>query len=102
MNNVAFARAADIATAVREAGGRALIVGGWVRDRLMGRESNSKDIDLEVYGLTTDRVRSLLESLGHTVEEAGPSSLDDGALLRIAPQKSGSHDAAAPIWFEAS
>jgi tRNA nucleotidyltransferase (CCA-adding enzyme) len=72
VNNVAFARAADIATAVREAGGRALIVGGWVRDRLMGRESNSKDIDLEVYGLTTDRVRSLLESLGR-VEAVGES-----------------------------
>jgi len=72
VNNVAFARAADIATAVREGGGRALIVGGWVRDRLMGRESNSKDIDLEVYGLTTDRVRSLLESLGR-VEAVGES-----------------------------
>ena len=72
MTNVAFARAADIATAVREAGGRALIVGGWVRDRLMGRESNSKDIDLEVYSLTSDRVRSLLESLGR-VEAVGES-----------------------------
>jgi tRNA nucleotidyltransferase/poly(A) polymerase len=60
VNNVAYARAADIATAIREAGGRALVVGGWVRDSLMGRESNSKDIDLEVYGLTSDRVRSLL------------------------------------------
>jgi tRNA nucleotidyltransferase (CCA-adding enzyme) len=72
VTNVAFARAADIATAVRDAGGRALIVGGWVRDRLMGRESNSKDIDLEVYGLTSDRVRTLLESLGR-VEAVGES-----------------------------
>ena len=39
--------ALEIARAVREAGGRALIVGGWVRDRLMG--SPSKDIDVEVF-----------------------------------------------------
>ena len=31
------------------AGGRALIVGGWVRDRLLGLPS--KDVDLEVFGL---------------------------------------------------
>ena len=41
-------RARAIAAEVRDAGGRALIVGGWVRDRLMGRDS--KDIDIEVYG----------------------------------------------------
>ena len=38
-----------IAGAVDAAGGRALIVGGWVRDRLLGRVA--KDLDLEVYGL---------------------------------------------------
>ena len=48
--------------AVRDAGGRALIVGGWVRDRLMGRPS--KDVDLEVYGLAADRLRLMLESFG--------------------------------------
>jgi tRNA nucleotidyltransferase (CCA-adding enzyme) len=67
-----FARARDIATAVRGDGGRALIVGGWVRDRLMGREAHSKDIDVEVYGLPSERVRWLLESLGR-VEEVGES-----------------------------
>jgi tRNA nucleotidyltransferase (CCA-adding enzyme) len=67
-----FARAAVIAAAVREAGGRALIVGGWVRDRLMGRDANSKDIDVEVYGLPSDQVRILLESLGR-VEAVGES-----------------------------
>ena len=36
--------ALEIARAVRAAGGRALIVGGWVRDRLLGRAS--KDVDL--------------------------------------------------------
>jgi tRNA nucleotidyltransferase (CCA-adding enzyme) len=63
-------RARAIATAVRRAGGRALIVGGWVRDRLMGRES--KDLDIEVYGVPPDRLRPLLESFGR-VETVGES-----------------------------
>jgi tRNA nucleotidyltransferase (CCA-adding enzyme) len=65
-----FERARNIAASVREAGGRALIVGGWVRDRLMGRES--KDVDLEVFGLASQRVRSILERLGR-VEAVGES-----------------------------
>ena len=62
--------AREIAAAVRIAGGRALIVGGWVRDRLMGRES--KDIDIEVYGVPADRLRQLLETFGR-VETVGAS-----------------------------
>src|SRR5438093_1222683 len=50
-------RATAIALAVRDAGGRALIVGGWVRDRLMGRDS--PDIDIEVFQLPSDRLRVL-------------------------------------------
>jgi tRNA nucleotidyltransferase (CCA-adding enzyme) len=65
-----FDRARAIAASVRQAGGRALIVGGWVRDRLMGRDS--KDVDLEVFGLPSPRVRSLLESFGR-VEAVGES-----------------------------
>ena len=55
-------RARRIAMAVREAGGRALIVGGWVRDRLLGREE--KDIDIEVFGVPVDRLRGVLDSIG--------------------------------------
>jgi tRNA nucleotidyltransferase (CCA-adding enzyme) len=66
----ALDRATAIATAVRAAGGRALIVGGWVRDRVMGRAS--KDVDLEVYGVAADRLRPLLESFG-PVETVGES-----------------------------
>ena len=61
---------AGIATAVREAGGRALIVGGWVRDRLLGRQS--KDVDLEVFGLSASRLLSLLQQFGK-VETVGES-----------------------------
>src|SRR6266576_1685332 len=62
--------AGAIAFAVRDAGGRALIVGGWVRDRLLGRES--KDIDVEVFGVPVAQLRALLESLGR-VETVGES-----------------------------
>ena len=62
--------ALDIARAVREAGGRALIVGGWARDRLLGRES--KDIDLEVFGIAADALKPLLESFGR-VDTVGES-----------------------------
>src|SRR5262249_45401838 len=48
--------------AVRAAGGRAMLVGGWVRDRLLGKES--KDYDVEVYGLEPDRLRLLLRECG--------------------------------------
>jgi tRNA nucleotidyltransferase (CCA-adding enzyme) len=66
----ALDRPVRIAEAVRDAGGRALVVGGWVRDRLMGHVS--KDLDIEVYGLQADRLRPLLEQLGR-VETVGES-----------------------------
>src|SRR5437773_534376 len=63
----------SIATAVRDAGGRALIVGGWVRDRLMGLpEPEKSNIDLEVFGIPGDRLRALLETFGR-VEAVGES-----------------------------
>src|SRR5436309_15549474 len=51
-----------LARAVREAGGRALLVGGCVRDELMGRQP--KDWDLEVYGIEPARLRELLDQFG--------------------------------------
>ena len=48
--------------AIRDAGGRALLVGGCVRDKLMGHEP--KDWDLEVYGLEPARLRALLDEFG--------------------------------------
>lgn len=49
----------DIARLVKEAGGRALIVGGAVRDLVLG-DSAVKDIDLEVFGVAPDRLQELL------------------------------------------
>jgi tRNA nucleotidyltransferase (CCA-adding enzyme) len=59
-----------VARAARDAGGRALIVGGWVRDRLM--DHPSKDIDLEVYGLDTNALKSMLSRFG-SVNTVGES-----------------------------
>src|SRR5262249_55213354 len=58
----------DLSRAVREAGGRALLVGGCVRDALMGAQP--KDWDLEVYGLAPERLRELLDQFG-TVNVVG-------------------------------
>lgn len=59
-----------LAEAVRENGGRAMLVGGCVRDELMGIEP--KDHDLEVYGIEAARLKEILGSLGtvHTVGES--------------------------------
>ncbi len=57
-----------MALAIRDAGGRALCVGGFVRDRLLGQPST--DLDLEVFGIPEDRLRALLTTLGR-VEPVG-------------------------------
>jgi tRNA nucleotidyltransferase (CCA-adding enzyme) len=59
-----------IAAAARDAGGRALIVGGWVRDRLRGHPS--ADVDVEVFGIPQERLAALLAPLGR-VEPVGQS-----------------------------
>ena len=63
-------RCVEIARAVRDAGGRALVVGGWVRDHLLG--VRSKDVDIEVFGLEVARIESLLAGFGsvHAVGRA--------------------------------
>jgi tRNA nucleotidyltransferase (CCA-adding enzyme) len=62
--------ATAIAQTVRDAGGRALIVGGWVRDRLLGHDA--KDLDVEVFGLAADRLKEMLGRIGpvNTVGES--------------------------------
>lgn len=57
-----------LSQAVREAGGRAMLVGGSVRDRLLGIES--KDFDIEVYDLQPEKLRKVLETIG-TVNAVG-------------------------------
>ena len=49
----------SILSIIREAGGDPYYVGGYVRDRILGIES--KDIDIEVYGLTMDQLQEALK-----------------------------------------
>ncbi len=74
--------AIEVARAVRNAGARALVVGGWVRDSLLraalpdgpghdsppqhrgSRHDARPDIDIEVFGLPADRLRAVLQTLG--------------------------------------
>ena len=58
--------AEEIARKTAEAGGRAYFVGGFVRDRLM--RNACKDVDIEVHGLTPDRLRSILDACGERLE----------------------------------
>jgi tRNA nucleotidyltransferase (CCA-adding enzyme) len=57
-------RVLEICRAVKTAGGRAYLVGGLVRDRLMGSTAEARDYDLEVYGLDGAKLRTLLERFG--------------------------------------
>ena len=52
----------ELARAIRREGGRALLVGGCVRDPLMGLKP--KDWDVEVYNVEPVRLRELLEKFG--------------------------------------
>lgn len=52
----------ELAEAVRAEGGRALLVGGCVRDHLRGEET--QDWDVEVYGVEPSPLRELLERFG--------------------------------------
>ncbi|MBS1787256.1 MAG: CCA tRNA nucleotidyltransferase [Acidobacteria bacterium] len=52
----------ELCRAVKEIGGRALLVGGWVRDFARGVES--VDYDIEVYGVEAAALRALLDQRG--------------------------------------
>jgi tRNA nucleotidyltransferase (CCA-adding enzyme) len=52
----------DLATRIGDACGRAMLVGGCVRDELMGLQST--EWDLEVYGVAPDKLREILSTFG--------------------------------------
>ncbi len=56
----------ELARLVSSGGGRAYYVGGFVRDRLLGKEN--KDIDIEVHGITPEKLEKILDSLGKRIE----------------------------------
>jgi tRNA nucleotidyltransferase (CCA-adding enzyme) len=78
--------ATTIAQMVRDQGGRAFVVGGFVRDRLIGRASD--EVDVEVFGIGEHVLKALLERMGR-VEAVGQ---------QFAVYKMGSVDVALPRW----
>lgn len=74
--------AKKICRAIKEAGGEAWYVGGYVRDRLLQTdeyltinrpEVYPGDIDLEVYGMDEDKLEDILSSAGVYVKKVGRS-----------------------------
>jgi tRNA nucleotidyltransferase (CCA-adding enzyme) len=84
-----FALPADVdrvLDAIRAAGGRPMLDGGFVRDSLMGI-SGSKDIDMEVYGISDpDVLLAALRGLGHATGGGKPgvteTPVDGGQPVR--------------------
>lgn len=62
--------AVDVIKAIDQAGGRAYLVGGAVRDLVLGYPVN--DLDIEIHGLTQDAIVGLLKKFG-LVNEVGKS-----------------------------
>jgi tRNA nucleotidyltransferase (CCA-adding enzyme) len=62
---VTLEAARGVAERVAREGGRALLVGGCVRDRLLGIAS--KDLDIEVFGLSFGDLERLLSTLGEVI-----------------------------------
>jgi tRNA nucleotidyltransferase (CCA-adding enzyme) len=58
-------KAVEIARAIAARGGRALVVGGYVRDKLRGEES--KDLDVEVFGLDLADLEQTLARFGEVI-----------------------------------
>ena len=54
--------AVNIAERVADAGGRAYCVGGFVRDKIMGRPC--EDVDIEVHGISPEKLKEILSELG--------------------------------------
>lgn len=52
-----------VGDAIAKAGGRPILVGGWVRDVLLGIP-HRQDYDIEVFGLPMGRLRNILARLG--------------------------------------
>lgn len=59
-----------IAEIVSDRGGKVYYVGGYVRDKILGKAN--KDIDVEVYGVSPDELKDIVSSLG-TLKTQGAS-----------------------------
>ncbi|MDP1689085.1 MAG: HDIG domain-containing protein [bacterium] len=83
---------ADIAELIRDKGGLALIVGGYARDEVLnesGYELEPKDLDLEIYGISSDELQEILKTFGD-IDEVGAQfqvtklTLETGTIIDVA------------------
>lgn len=77
-----------IAELVKKKGGKTYYVGGYVRDLFLGKES--KDIDIEVYGITIETLKEILNEVGKPLEygkEFGIFSLEGTCIDIALPRK---------------
>lgn len=80
--------ARQVARLVAEQGGRTYYVGGLVRDALLDRES--KDVDIEVHGISPQCLKDILDSLGQRItigESFGIFNLKGYSLDIAMPRK---------------
>lgn len=75
---VTFENVQTLARMVEARGGRAFLVGGYVRDKLMNRES--KDFDLEIYNIEIHTLKTVLETFVMWYNFHGPI---DSPVLKL-------------------
>lgn len=95
------ADALRVARTVREAGGRALIVGGYVRDRMLRGVSDGEP-DLEVFGLPARQLERALRPLGkvHRVGRSFPVLRIGGMAVEVALPRRESKTGPGHLGFE--
>ncbi|GBU23714.1 hypothetical protein R83H12_00331 [Fibrobacteria bacterium R8-3-H12] len=64
MNNLVPKILLQIAEDIRSEGGRAFLVGGFVRDSLLGTRDEIRDFDIEVYKISQEKLLSILSKHG--------------------------------------
>ena len=74
-----YKKVINISETIKEKGGRALLVGGSVRDLFFGKVS--KDFDLEVYGLEASVLESLVKSIAKTSDVGKSFGILDNYLF---------------------
>lgn len=80
--------AEKIAEKVSEQGGTAYYIGGFVRDKIRGKEN--KDVDMEVHGIAPSQLEAILDTLGQRIsigESFGIYNLKGYSLDIAMPRK---------------
>lgn len=70
-NAITYAKVLDISEIIKQHNGRALLVGGCVRDMMLNKIS--KDFDIEVYNIEIDDLKEILTQQNIKINEVGRS-----------------------------